>query len=104
MESIKYISQRNLKGIRPNGEKIHIVVAVGIPYQNNEYDSWACPVKIEGLHEKLADQHGIDSWQALRLAQKLIESMLSHFIEKGGKLYIFGEDKEVTLNEVHEYF
>lgn len=104
MEAMKYISQRTLKGIKPSGEEINIVVAVGIPYPDEKYDSWACPVKIEGLHEKLADQHGIDSWQALRLAQKLIESMLCHFIEKGGKLYIFGEDKEVTLDEVHEYF
>ncbi|WP_417764947.1 DUF6968 family protein [Shewanella chilikensis] len=104
MDINDYISERNLEGVKPSGEKINIVVAVGVPYKDEKYESWACPVKVEGLHKNLAAQHGIDSWQALREAQKLVASILTHFIEDGGKLYIFGEREEVTTSEVQKYF
>ena len=104
MDTNEYISERTLKGVKSNGEKVDIVVAIGTPYKDEKYDSWACPVKADGIHNNMAAQHGIDSWQAIREAQKLIVSILIHFIEKGGKLYIFGEDEEVTTSEVHKYF
>lgn len=104
MDDNKYISERVLEAIKPTGERIKISVGVGVPYKDSEYDSWACPVKAEGLHKNLAAMHGIDSWQALREAQKLILTILVHFVEDGGKLYIFGEDEEVAINEVHQYF
>ncbi|BFM12543.1 hypothetical protein R50072_26960 [Simiduia litorea] len=104
MDSMKYIAERSFEAIKPSGEKTQIIVAIGVPYKDEEYDSWACPVKVEGIHKNLAAMHGIDSWQALREAQKLVLSILVHFVEGGGKLYIFGENEEVTVSEVHQYF
>ena len=104
MDSKIYIAERVFEAINPGGERIEVTVAIGAPYKDEEYESWACPVKAEGFHKNLAAMHGIDSWQALREAQKLVLSILVHFIEDGGKLYIFGEDEEVTINEVHKYF
>ena len=64
MDTNRYISERTLEEVTPNGEKINILVAVGVPYKDEKYDSWACPVKAEGMvHKNLSAQRGIDSWQ-----------------------------------------
>lgn len=104
MRQQEYVSERKLSAIGGDGEKIEITVAIGVPYKDDKYNSWACPVKAEGLFNRLADQHGIDSWQAFRLSQKLILSLLHDYLEKGGKLYIFGENIEVTQEELDEFF
>ena len=104
MKQEEYVSTRKLSGVRGGGEAVDITVAIGIPYRDEKIDSWACPVEAEGLFKKLADQHGIDSWQAFRLCQKLVVSLLHDFLDKGGKLYIFGEVKEMTKEEIEEFF
>ncbi|MEA1080265.1 DUF6968 family protein [Marinobacter qingdaonensis] len=101
---MEYIAQRHLEAVKPSGERTEVVVAVGVPQKDEGNDSWACPVLMKGLHENLAAMHGIDSWQALKEAQKLVLSILVQFIEDGGKLYIFGEEAEVTLSEIYRYF
>ncbi|MDH5178050.1 MAG: hypothetical protein OEZ39_16220 [Gammaproteobacteria bacterium] len=101
---MEYIAERRLQGIDNKGRQIDIVVGIGAPYEDKNMESWACPVKIEGLHRSLADQHGIDAWQAIRLSQKLVVGLLSDFIEKGGKLYIFDEEDELKKNEIEEFF
>lgn len=40
-------------------------------------DEWACAVALPGLHSKLADQHGVDAFQALMLAQNLAYTLHS---------------------------
>jgi hypothetical protein len=104
MKKKEYVAERKLVGINVDGERIGITVAVGVPYKDDKYDSWACPLKVEGLFNQLSDQHGIDSWQAFRLSQKTVVSLLHGFLDKGGKLYIFGEDKEMTNEEIDEFF
>ena len=104
MKNGQYIAERKFLGVDVNGDNINITVGIGIPYESKEYNSWACPVKIEGLYNKLADQHGIDSWQAVRLSQKLVASLLEGFIEKGGKIYLFDENDEITREEINEFF
>jgi len=99
-----YIAERKLQGVDKDGKRLNIVVGIGVPYEDKTKDSWACPVIIDGLYKSLADQHGIDSWQAIRLSQKLVASLLLGFIEKGGKLYIFDESDEVTKDEIEEFF
>jgi hypothetical protein len=87
-------------GQRDGGESFRIRVYVGEPYRVNDV-SWACPVAVEGVHEKLADMHGIDSWQALLLAVELARSRLEHFIETGGKLYWPDKPtKEMSLRDI----
>lgn len=104
MKNKEYIAERKFRGIKKDGAEIDITVGIGIPYEDEKYNSWACPVKLDGLYSELADQHGIDSWQALRLAQKLVVSLLQGFVEKGGRIYLFEEDDEVTKDEIEEFF
>lgn len=104
MKNGNYIAERKFRGVNEKGENINITVAIGLPYESKEYKSWAYPVKIEGLYKELADQHGIDSWQAVRLSQKLVSSLLESFIDKGGKIYLFEEDEELTKEEINEFF
>ena len=101
---MSYSARREMKGKTKDGEYIDIAIQIGIPYESQEYNSWACPILVSGLHENLAETHGIDSWQSIQLAQKTIKSILRSFIEKGGELYIFGENEKIKLEEVDEFF
>ena len=76
MEQI--IAERKIWGKRSNSEKVPITIKIGEPYES-EAGSWACPVALDGLHAKLADIHGVDSFQAL---------MLTHFFGSGQYLTI----------------
>ena len=62
-----------------------IRVCLGHPYEVGG-DEWACPVALEGLYPRLMDQHGIDAFQSLMLAQKLARTLLLAFVEDGGIL------------------
>jgi hypothetical protein len=94
------IAVRELVGERADGDRFNITIRVGTPYQVNEV-SWACPVAVEGVNTRLADMHGIDSWQALLLAISLVRSRLHHFLETGGKLYWPEEpSSEITLRDI----
>ena len=60
-----------------------------------------CPAAVDGVDTRLADMHGIDSWQALLLAISLVRSRLEHFLETGGKLYWTDEPSgEITLRDI----
>ena len=104
MKQKEYVAERKLIGIRSDGERIKISIGIGVPYKDEKFNSWACPLKCEGLFDRLSDQHGIDSWQAIRLSQNTVVSLLHGFLDKGGKLYIFDEDKAMTKKEIDEFF
>ena len=87
MEEI--IAKLEIRGIKPDGEKIRIIAEIGKPYPvkgNEDIDEWACPVSLEPLYIRLHDAHGGGSFQALCLASNLILNLLEGFIEKGGQL------------------
>jgi hypothetical protein len=79
------IAQRRICASHPGRGEFEIDVQIGRPYEVSP-DEWACPVQLVGLYSKLADQHGVDSFQALMLAQHLACTLLSGFIEDGGTL------------------
>jgi hypothetical protein len=94
------VAGRELVGERANGERFNIAIRIGMPYQVNDV-SWACPVAADGIDRKLADMHGIDSWQALLLAIGLVRNRLEHFLETGGKLYWPDNPSlEITLYDI----
>lgn len=94
------VARRELVGERADGERFNIAIHIGMPYKVNDV-SWACPVAVDGIDRKLADMHGIDSWQALLLAISLVRSRLEHFLETGGKLYWPDNPSlEVTLRDI----
>lgn len=80
------IATSRLRAKRSEGEPFDIEVGIGRPVACGDQE-WKCPVSLSGLHDRLADQHGIDSWQALMLAQRLARHLLGYFLEDGGQLW-----------------
>jgi hypothetical protein len=101
---VNYVVERTLTGIKADGETITICAGVGVPYQSEKHDSWACPLKLDGIHKNVRDLHGTDSWQAFTLAQKFIIGQLKYFMEDGGALLMFPNEPPLTLEELHEFF
>jgi hypothetical protein len=83
--TIDLIASRRFRATRSGGDEFEIELGVGRPVQCGD-DEWKCGVLLKGLYEHLADQHGVDSWQALMLAQNLARQLLAAFIEDGGQL------------------
>jgi hypothetical protein len=88
-----YIASREFRACHPDRGEFTITLRIGVPFRSSDAD-WACPVQLEGLFETLRPQHGIDSWQALVLAQYLARTLLEGFVEDGGQ--IFDLDNEVA--------
>ena len=76
---------RRFRARWPDGVEFEIDLGVGRPVRCGE-NHWKCGVALKGLYDRLADQHGVDSWQALTLAQALARQLLQGFVEEGGKL------------------
>ncbi len=93
------IAARRLRALDKDGREFEITLSVGEPYETPERD-WACPASLAGLHERLVDAHGVDSWQALQSAYQLAIQMLAYFVADGGKLLSFEEREPVQLDEL----
>ena len=65
--------------------EFELTIAIGAPYEHPK-GGWACPSSMHGLWGDFADMHGVDSWQALKLAYGLVAEMLIHFVKEGGRL------------------
>jgi hypothetical protein len=90
------VASRKLWGECPKRGAFEIEVQLGVPYPASDVD-WACSVGLIGLYDHLSDQHGIDSWQALTLAQRLVRTLLEAFVEDGGKLFDRRGGEAVTV-------
>lgn len=101
--SPSWLASRTIVAISPDGRHIQVTLRVGIPYEVSS-EEWACPVAIEGLHERLPVIHGIDAWQAFQLAQNLQVQMLGHFVEDGGKLVWPGSLEPLGLGDIFPGF
>jgi hypothetical protein len=81
------VASSELIGVRANGERFTISLQIGQPYERpGEIAHWSCPVSLEPLYPKLADQSGVDSFQALCLASRLAITLLAGFKADGGSL------------------
>ena len=85
MPDYEFIADQRLVALRPSGETVDIVVAVGIPRQVGP-DEWACPGWVSGLEVQAHEHHGGTSLQALCLALMYVRRELTFFIEDGGRL------------------
>jgi hypothetical protein len=83
-------------------EEFAIELSIGVPYPRAN-GSWACPVELSGLHERLPDMVGNDSLQALCLAIRLSGRLLTAFVERGGRLRERGDEPDDTFSLDH-YF
>src|SRR5215208_2728369 len=66
-------------------EEFPVKVSIGTPYALAN-GSWACPVELDGLHDRPADIVGEDSLQALCLAVQFAGNLLAAFVRRGGTL------------------
>ncbi|WP_374563695.1 hypothetical protein [Ideonella sp.] len=85
MSNTSHIARRSFLAIQPDGQSIRVTVQIGLPYEVAS-EEWAVPVSMEGLHDRLGDLHGLDSWQVVQLAFEFIVQLLEHFVRGGGSL------------------
>ena len=85
------ISHLDLILLKPSGEKLPVSIEIKRPYEIKDgkgADFARCPVSMRGLHENLSDIAGENTFQALTLAIAFVRTMLKHFIDDGGKIYL----------------
>ena len=78
------MAQRDIVASSKEGDERTIAIRIGQPYRRDTGE-WVCPVAVEGLLS-VRLIFGEDSFQALMLAQSVIKSVLSDFVDKGGRL------------------
>lgn len=93
------IAERTICAIDKDSREFEIQLMVGKPYQVSHAE-WACPVAMMGLHGVFPDMRGVDSWQALTIAQQLIRGLLTGFVEDGGKLFAEKDGEELTVDNL----
>ena len=93
------IAERVLICERAGGERVRVTLRIGKPYRASDVD-WACPVEAEGLFDRLADIHGIDSFQALVLAQGLLRTLMRGEIADGGTLWWADTHEQLDVEEM----
>jgi hypothetical protein len=83
--------------VRSSGERVPVTVEIGRPYEVRDGDGAdfaRCPVMTHGLFEKHADISGEDTFQALTLAIRHVDRILTDFVHEGGTiLYNDGKTK-----------
>jgi hypothetical protein len=82
----KYVATRKLWAECPTRGGFEVDLQIGAPYQISDVE-WACSVGLDALYKDLGDQHGVDSWQVLMLAQRLAKTLLEGFVQDGGRLF-----------------
>jgi hypothetical protein len=95
------VAERKLTCINREGHRFNVIIRIGKPYLITDLD-WACPVEAEGLYKTLADQHGVDSIQALLLSIKLLKQLLRNIMENGGKILVFEDEMELNIQDLFE--
>jgi hypothetical protein len=96
------IAERVIWAVDQNSRGFDIAVMIGRPYQITDTPNgdWACPVALIGLHRAPRDIRGVDSWQALTLAQEVLRVLLKLFVESGGKLFREKDGEEITVESL----
>ncbi len=94
------IAERQLLCEKETGERVISTLRLGKPYRSSDVD-WACPVEFDGLYKR-HDVHGVDSFQALMLAQSLLHQLMSYVIEDGGCFRHIEDNSVVDLESLFE--
>ena len=98
-EHPEYIAERVVALVPAVGHRKLISLKVGRPRLATD-GSWACPVVADGLRSNLGPIHGVDSWQAMQLAQQFLLSLLNTELEKGAKLLWPDEPEPMSLDQL----
>jgi hypothetical protein len=76
MNQSQVLVERRLRMKKRDGSEEDLVIQIGHPYEVQSDGDAACPVEMRGLVDRVADIHGIDRLDALRLAIKFVESLV----------------------------
>jgi len=99
MTDKELIAERTIYAVSEDGNSFEIRLMIGKPYQTDSGE-WACPVALSGLHDRLHDMLGSDSWQSMIVAIHLMKLLLGFFVEAGGKLFTEQGGSEISLNDI----
>jgi hypothetical protein len=96
-----FIASRELTGVDSTGREFPVKLAIGQPYQDG--DDWRCPVLLEGFLSVQPRPLGVDSFQALMLAQRLARQYLTAFVEeRAGRLLDSPGGNSVAIEALFE--
>jgi hypothetical protein len=93
----------HLVEVWPNGQRVPAQVQIGKPFRDDK-GSWACPILITTVDEKIRHIHGEDSMQALCLAVQFGHRMLQQVVDRGGRLLCTGERADDADFPLNAYF
>jgi hypothetical protein len=85
------IASLDLILLKSSGEKFPVSVEIGVPYvisDGEDVDFARCPVSMDGLHNRLPNIAGQDTFQALTLTVAFVRNMLTYFVEDGGQIFL----------------
>ncbi|MFY9607342.1 MAG: hypothetical protein WAU45_01845 [Blastocatellia bacterium] len=91
------IATTALTCVRPTGDRIDVVVEIGVPYRAEDGE-WACALSLGALELGMPHVKGDDSLQALCLALSLARQLLTYFAEDGGRILIAGTESEFPMD------
>lgn len=101
--SFEAIIERRLECLFPEGSCRMIQLRIGRPYPDPKGD-WCCPVAVDGWHGELGPIHGIDSWQSLLLALRLLDGLLAAEVQRGVVLHWPPEEGQtITIAELFSW-
>jgi hypothetical protein len=86
------IATRELVYVSDSGEREKATVTIGRPYEIDK-DTYVCPYKVgSASYEHMFGSVGIDTFQALQLCLRSIESELVYWVRRrGGSFEYLGE-------------
>jgi Domain of unknown function (DUF6968) len=102
MTDFEAVAEREIVCVFPDGRCQSISLRIGRP-QRLSCGDWACPVSVDGLYAKLRAMVGVDSWQALMLAIRLVKSLLETEVERGAVLHWPDDERAISPSELVSY-
>lgn len=87
------IAIRELTYISDSGQREKALIEIGKPYQFTDEGDYLCPYRVGSeSYENTFGSVGIDSFQALELSMRTMESELIYWLrKKGGSFEFLGE-------------
>ena len=94
------IAKRELTYLSANGSREEALIEIGKPYQFDDQGIYVCPYRVGSTsYEHIFGSVGIDSFQALELAMKTIESELIYWLRKKGGSFEFLDEPGTGLEK-----
>jgi hypothetical protein len=95
-----FIAEKVIDALDAKGERLQFRLGIEAPRQIDDV-SWGCGLLMEGVGRQPYHRVvGYDAWQALTLAVRLVEQLLTYFVEDGGSLFWEGSENPMAISDV----